>query len=163
MRQGARRLNALGAAAIWWTAICLFSAVADESKDFSGWEKEGAYNQLYNLIERDQIKGTVKKVIDITPLPGMSPGAGLIVEDREGDDVVVHVGPKWFLTEKIGLKKGDKVKIRGVWAVIDDEDIFIASKIKMGDFFELKVRLTKDGTPFWTMTEAELANEKASQ
>jgi hypothetical protein len=38
----------------------------------------------------------------------------------------------------------------------------MASKIKMGDYFSLKVRLTKDGTPFWTMSPEQLAKERAS-
>jgi hypothetical protein len=36
----------------------------------------------------------------------------------------------------------------------------MASKIKKGDYFVLKVRLTKDGTPFWTMSPEQLAKEK---
>jgi len=28
----------------------------------------------------------------------------------------------------------------------------MASKVKKGDFFEFKVRVTSDGTPFWTMS-----------
>jgi hypothetical protein len=33
----------------------------------------------------------------------------------------------------------------------------MASKVKKGDSYEFKVRLTKDGTPFWTMSPEELA------
>jgi hypothetical protein len=39
----------------------------------------------------------------------------------------------------------------------------MASKVKQGEHFEFKVRLTKDGTPFWTMSEDELARELASK
>ena len=63
----------------------------------------------------------------------------------------------------IGIKKGDKVKVRGVWVEIDGEDVVIASKIKKGDYFELKVRLTNSGKPFWTMSPEELNKEKASK
>ena len=58
-------------------------------------------------------------------------------------------------------KKGDSLKIRGSWAEVEDKFVFMASKIKKGDYFELKVRLTKDGTPFWTMSPEELEREKA--
>ena len=49
------------------------------------------------------------------------------------------------------------------WAEIDGKDVFMASKIKKGDFFDLKVRLTKNGKPFWTMDPEELARERASE
>jgi len=40
----------------------------------------------------------------------------------------------------------------------------MASKIKKSDSdtFEFKVRLTKNGLPFWTMTPEQLAKERAS-
>jgi len=34
--------------------------------------------------------------------------------------------------------------------------------VRKGDSPEFKVRLTKDGTPFWTMTPEQLAKERAS-
>ena len=58
------------------------------------------------------------------------------------------------------LKRGDRIKIRGVWAEINGKDVFLAAEIKKGNFFVLKVRLTKDGTPFWSMSKEELALEK---
>jgi len=41
--------------------------------------------------------------------------------------------------------------------------VFLASKLKKGESQEFKVRLTKDGTPFWTMTPEQLAKERASK
>ena len=133
------------------------------SKDMGGWEKEGAYNKLYKASELDKLKCWVKKVKEVVPMKGMSPGIALIADDGDGEEFMVHVGPKWFLGKSIGIKRGDKLKIRGSWAEIDGEDVFMASKIKKGDFFVLKVRLTKDGTPFWTMTPEELAREQAQK
>jgi hypothetical protein len=50
--------------------------------------------------------------------------------------------------------------VKGVWAEIDGKDVFIASKIKKDPNTEIiKVRLTKDGTPFWTMSQERLAME----
>jgi hypothetical protein len=39
----------------------------------------------------------------------------------------------------------------------------MASKVKNADDYEYKVRLTKDGTPFWTMSAKELAKETKSE
>jgi hypothetical protein len=133
------------------------------SKDMGGWEKEGAYNKLYKASELDKLKCRVKKVTEVVPMKGMSPGVALIADDGDGEKFVVHIGPKWYLGSSIGITRGDKLKIRGSWAEIDGEDVFMASKIKKGDYFELKVRLTKDGTPFWTMSPEELAHELAQK
>ena len=38
--------------------------------------------------------------------------------------------------------------------------VHVGDKVKKGDFFEFKVRLTKDGKPFWTMSKEELAWER---
>jgi hypothetical protein len=46
--------------------------------------------------------------------------------------------------------------------VIDGQDIFMAAKIKQGENFVFKIRLTKDGTPFWSLSPEELAKELAS-
>ena len=43
---------------------------------------------------------------------------------------------------------------------INGKDVFMASKVKKDPDTEiLKVRLTKDGTPFWTMTSEQIAME----
>lgn len=138
-------------------------AVYSQDKDTGGWEREGAYNKLYKASELDRLKCTVKKTVEVVPLKGMSAGVALIVEDGDGEEIMVHIGPKWYLGDSTGIARGDKLKIRGSWAEIDGRDVFMASKIKKGDYFELKVRLTKDGTPFWTMTPEELAREQTQE
>jgi hypothetical protein len=75
----------------------------------------------------------------------------------------VHLCPTWFAKpEDVGVKPGDRVTVKGCWAEINGKDVFMASKVKKGDIFEFKVRLTQDGTPFWTMTPEQLAKERAS-
>jgi hypothetical protein len=93
-------------------------------------------------------------------MPGMSPGTALVV--REGDDEFdVHLCPTWYRKpSEIPLTKNERIKLRGVWAEINGKFVFIASKIKKDPDIEvIKVRLTKDGTPFWTMTPEQLAAE----
>ncbi len=136
---------------------------AEGPKDMGGWELGSTYNQYYDASEMDRIRCTVKKVTTVVPLKGMAPAVILLVEESKGDTTPVHICPEWYLGVKdIGIKKGDRLKIRGSWAEINDEFIFMASKIKKGDYFELKVRLTSSGKPFWTMGPEELAKETAS-
>ena len=134
---------------------------AQEKSDMGGWELGSPYNKFYKATELDSFKGTVEETKEIVPLPGMSPGVALFVSESKTEKVLVHVAPSWFMDIKsVGLKKGDRVKVRGVWAEINGKDVFMASKITKGDYFSLKVRLTKDGTPFWTMSPEQLAKER---
>ena len=80
---------------------------------------------------------------------------------KNGTILEVQFCPTWFVQpEEIGIKKGDRVKIRGVPATINGKNVFMASKIKKGDYFQFKVRLTRDGKPFWTMTPEELFEDQ---
>jgi hypothetical protein len=148
-------------------AVCLLAlgraglAMAQGKPDLEGWGKDSEYNKYYQLSEHDEFKGTVDEITEIKPLPGMAPGIGLRVKDQDGDMVNVQLGPKSFVkVDSIGLKKGDRVKVKGSWAQIGGKDVIIASKVKKGENVELKVRRTKDGMPFWAMSPEELAKEK---
>ena len=135
--------------------------MSQDQPDLAGWGKDSEYNKYYQASEFDEFKGTVDEVMEVKPLPGMAPGVGLKVKDQDGDMVTVQVGPKSFVkVDSIGLKKGDRVKVKGSWAQIGGKEIFIASKVKKGENVELKVRRTKDGMPFWLMSPEELAKEK---
>ena len=127
-----------------------------------GWGKSGKYNQYYDMSECDDFKGKVTKIKEVVPLPGMSPGVALEVRVSKSELFLVHLCPVWFAQPRsIGIKKGDRVKVTGVWAEINGKEVFMASKIKKDDL-EFKVRLTKDGTPFWIMSPEELARERSA-
>jgi len=144
-------------------AIFSFSAQTSMAGDIQGWEINSMYNSYYNYKENDRLKGTLKKFKKVTPLPGMAAGTALILEEGD-EEILVHLCPQSFADAKeTGLRRGVTTKVKGSWAFINDQDVFIASKLKQGEHFEFKVRLTKDGTPFWTMTPEELAREKASK
>jgi hypothetical protein len=135
-------------------------ALAEDNRDMQGWEIDSPYNKLYDVREYEKIRAWVVRVKEVVPMPGMSPATALDV--REGDDVFeVQLCPTWYRKPSdIRLKKNARVKLKGAWAEINGKDIFMASKIKQDPDFEIiKVRLTKDGTPFWTMTPERLAME----
>lgn len=133
-------------------------------KGLRGWEEGSEYNGLYNPKELDRIKGEVVKFTEITPLKGMADGTALYLDEGDGEPILVHLCPVTYANSKeTGIRRGIKTKIRGSWAVIDGKDVFLASKVKQGDHFSFKVRLTSDGTPFWTMSPEQLAKELASE
>ncbi len=133
---------------------------AAEQRDMQGWGIDDPYNKLYDVREFEKVRAWVIRVKEVVPMPGMSPATALDV--REGSDVFeVHICPTWYRKpSEIRLKKNARIKLKGVWAEIDGKDIFMASKIKKDPDIEIiKVRLTKDGTPFWTLTPQQLAKE----
>ena len=108
-------------------------SAAEEKKDMKGWEIDSPYNQNYDVKEYEKFRAWVVGFKEEAPISGMSPATIMIVKDGE-DLIDVHLCPTWFAKpEDVGVKKGDRVKIKGAWAEIDDEDVFMASKVKKGD------------------------------
>jgi len=141
-------------------AVGMSYVQAEEKPDMKGWGIDDPYNKLYDVREFEKIRAWVVRVKEVVPMPGMSPATALDV--REGSDVFeVHLCPTWYRKpSEIRVKKNERIKLKGAWAEINGRDVFMASKIKKDPDFEIiKVRLTKDGTPFWTMTPERLAME----
>lgn len=132
-----------------------------QNRDMQGWEADGEYNKHYDMSEFDSFKCKVVDIEEVVPLPGMAPAVALVVKDSDDEEILVHLGPVWFVKNH-GIRKGDKLRIRGAWAEIDGREVFMAAKVKRGDEFSYKVRLTKDGTPFWTLSDEQLAQERMS-
>jgi len=154
------RFMILATLVLIFVAFGFSQTLAGEKKDMQGWEIDSPYNKLYDVREFEKIRAYVVRVKEVVPMPGMSPATAL--EVREGAYVYeVHLCPTWYRKpSEIRLKKNERIKIKGAWAEINGKDVFMASKIKKDPNTEIiKVRLTKDGTPFWTMTSEQLAME----
>ena len=80
--------------------------------------------------------------------------------DPDKEQIVVHLCPKGVTDlKKLRLRKGDRIKVRGVFAEVGDKEVFLAAKIKKEPVGEVKVRLTKNGKPVWHMTKEEIQQE----
>jgi hypothetical protein len=160
MRKKFQRLSYISALILLSVAVGVSYIQAEEKPDMKGWGVDDPYNQLYDVREFEKIRAWVVRVKEVIPMPGMSPATALDI--REGAyEYEVHLCPTWYRKpSEIHLKKDERVKVKGVWAEINGKDIFMASKVKKDPDTEIiKVRLTKDGTPFWTMTPEQLAME----
>ena len=145
------------AAGLLYGTVC----AADEH-GMQGWGINDPYNKHYDLTKYEKFRAWVVGFKTEPPMPGMSPGTIMVV--KTGTQLIdVHICPTWFAKPvDIGVKKGDRVKIKGCRAEIDQREVFMAAKVKKGNYFEFKVRLTKSGQPFWTMTPEELVRERLS-
>lgn len=142
----------------------VYSIQAGDSKDMGGWGINDPYNKLYNAADVERIKVVVTEVKEVIAIPGMSPGVALVVkEGGEGDEILVHLCPVWYKkASQIGIRKGDKIDLRGYFTEINGEEVIMAAKIKRkGKSF--KVRLSSDGTPFWTLSPAALQKELSGE
>lgn len=144
-------------------AFMMSHAVSLQAKDMGGWGIDDPYNQFYDAADVEKMKVIVTDIKEVVPLPGMSPGVALVVrEGDDGDEMLVHVCPVWYKkTGRIGIRKGDKITLRGMFTEINGKEVIMAAKIKTGDT-TFKVRLTSDGTPFWTMPPDQLQKELSS-
>ena len=155
--------SATGTIVLFSLVFCVALAFAADSGEKKGWGINDPYTKLYNPKELEKIKAQVVKVMEVVPMTGLSPVTAMEVQEG-GSTILVHLCPTWFAKPgDIGVKPGDPVTIRGAWAEINGKDVFLASKVKKGESYEFKVRLTKDGTPFWTMTPEQLAKERAQK
>ena len=160
-----RALLASLLAAVLVAASATAFAGPKANPDIKGWEKGSDYDKLFDTKEADSLKGRVAKILDIKPFDGMAAGVGLQIEDKKDKTLeIVHLGPKDFVDlGSIGLKEGDQVKVVGAWAEVDGQDILIAVKVKKDEDVQLKVRRTKDGFPFWSMTPEQRKAESSGE
>ena len=139
--------------------------VVDVSPDELILEVTGTQDKLtalISLLQRFGIKD-VARTGAVALRRGMAVGVGFEVEDKKDKSVeIVHLGPKDFVDlASIGLKVGDEVKVIGAWAELDTQDVLMAVKVKKGEDVQLKVRRTRDGFPYWSMTPEERQREMA--
>ena len=111
-----------------FTLLCILMSVimvggvafSEEKKDMQGWGVDDPYNQLYDVREYEKIRAWVVNLREAPPMPGMSPAT--IVDVREGskdytEKFEVHMCPTWYAKpSEIGIKPGDRIKIKGAWA-----------------------------------------------
>ena len=134
---------------------------AAEQQDITGWEKGSEYNRLYRVDKYVKLKGTLVKIIDVVPMKGMATGVGMIILLRDGERVTVQIAPKWFAKFlQYSFNAGDSVSLKGCWAEIGGKKVFLASKVRNGEYFEIKFRRTKDGTPYWTLKPEQMIQER---
>ncbi|ACS81263.1 hypothetical protein [Maridesulfovibrio salexigens] len=150
---------------VFCLAVLTVSSAFAGEMNIKGWEKGSEYDSLYDNTDRDVFKGTLLKIENIEPMDGMVEGVGLLVKDKEdGEEVLVHLGPKDFVEPRIkDLRPGARVKVYGVLVEIDGEYDYMCAKLKAGEDRKYKFRLTKDGTPFWSLSPEQLKKEESTE
>lgn len=126
-----RWLSLIGSILLFIALSCAArdSKTTSAAKDMGGWEKGSPYNKLYNPNEVDSFKATVVGFKTEAPMPGMSEAVVLLVREADDDEIIhVQVCPLWYAKpQRIGVRKGNRVKIRGAWARIGGREVLMAA------------------------------------
>jgi hypothetical protein len=139
-------------------AMVLFAGAAlAEPGEYPGWERGSSFNALYSPEGYESLKGTVEKFYKITPLPGMVEGLGMRMKLRDGTIVDVIVAPYGYVDFLPPVfKPGERAKVKGAWAEVNGRRWFVAAKVRLREVFEVKLRGTRSGLPYWDMDIKEL-------
>jgi hypothetical protein len=98
----------------------------------------------YMNYDRDTVETIEGTVVNVATF--MRGGIHVTLKTAKGD-VDAHLGPDFFVKEKIKIAKGDVVEIVGSRIEFNGSKAIIAKSIKKGD---VVVQLRKDdGTPLW--------------
>lgn len=112
------------------------------------WAADSDYNKKFDAQNTKTIEGTVENVGTFEPETGVSEGLRLRVRTDDGKIVTVYAGPQWYAQQKgFSLSSGDKIKVTGSEATIQDRSVILSSKIESGDK-TLELR-GDDGKPKW--------------
>lgn len=118
-----------------------------------GWQRNSAYNQMFNPKSIVTVKG---KVILIDrgnhPMNGMEPGFAAVLKTDKGEEITVQVGPIWFTSyfkRKWDVKPGDLVEVTGSKINLNGKPVIMAMQGKKGNL-AMTCR-SKTGKPLWDL------------
>ncbi len=79
---------------------------------------------------------------------GMYPGMALLVDTKSHGQVLVHLGPVWYLErQEFTINPGDEVGIKGMCDKLDGKMVVVAYELTKGDYV-LQLR-DAQGRPNW--------------
>lgn len=119
-----------------------------------GWCRGSAYDKTYDCNREVITPGTVVKVENFTPQPGMAEGRRALVAIGS-ESVWVHLGPVLFLeAQDMKLAAGDHVVITGANLRVNGERVVMAAEVeKDGRVLRLRDHM---GRPAWNAWRSRL-------
>lgn len=89
------------------------------------------------------------EVVAVNTFPSRRGQSGVHIDLKSGDEVFdVHLGPSWFLDQKVKLEKGDRIEVTGAKTTAGGRTALIASQVKKGD--TVVVLRDVNGIPAWS-------------
>jgi sporulation protein YlmC with PRC-barrel domain len=119
-----------------------------EKSGKNGWGADSEYNRKFNAGAVQTFRGTITDMGSSEPMDGMSEAATITLRNDQGEDVVVHLGPEWFIdNQEHQFKENEQVEVTGSRIDMDGKPVILAVEVKRGsDTLRLRDR---NGRPFW--------------
>jgi hypothetical protein len=136
-------------------SLSLLTAGAPLEADPAVQPLSGSYGQrsqqLYQHGKASQIEGKILSM-DTLSVDGEEPGVRLRVDIGNGEQMDVHLGPRWFLNQQsVNLTEGEPVGIVGMTIRLDDHPAMVAREVLQGNR-RIPLR-TPAGAPLWQSQE----------
>jgi uncharacterized membrane protein len=104
--------------------------------------------KVSNLCRPVTDRGKVVQVRTEVIEAGMYPGMALLVDTKTQGQVLVHLGPVWYLErQEFTINPGDEVGIKGMSDKLDGKTVVVAYELTKGDYV-LQLR-DEQGRPNW--------------
>lgn len=113
-----------------------------------GWQTNGKYGQMFRSNRVERWRGTIVRTESVTPLTGMDPGVALVVKVEGQGNMVVHLGPEWFVKrQQDKFAANESIDFSGSLVDIDQKPVVMATQVRMqGRVLTLR---DGDGVPSW--------------
>ncbi len=113
-----------------------------------GWQTNGRYGQMFSARTVERLRGTVVRTEKIEPLTGMEPGTALVVRVQGQGNMVVHLGPEWFISrQQENFAAGDEIEFAGSKVDINQQAVVMATQLFVaGRVMTLR---NDQGVPVW--------------
>ncbi len=117
-------------------------------RNWGGWGPGSRYGRMYNQATVKTIAGQITKVEQISPMRGHGQGTVIVVRDKQGAEIPVHLGPAWYMQQiRLEPKVGDEVNVTGSVVQMQGQQVMLASNIQWhNERIELRAA---NGQPLW--------------
>ncbi|MFQ5465719.1 MAG: DNA-binding protein [Thermodesulfobacteriota bacterium] len=112
-----------------------------------GWGPGSVYGRMFDLATLETVTGKVTSIGVFTPPGGSYSGVRMTI-DTGTEELSVHIGPRWFITNQdFELAEGETVEVTGSRVTYEGGPAIIASHMARDDS-ELLLR-DEEGIPYW--------------
>ena len=121
-----------------------------------GWGANSEYNRKFDSGAVQSYRGTITNTGSKEPMAGMSEASTITIKTDRGEEMVVHLGPEWFVDNQEQLfKANEQVEVTGSRIDLDGKPVILAVEVKRGsDTLRLRDR---NGRPSWAAWHSQNA------
>jgi len=132
MRRGSTVVISSLMLTLFWALVVSDLCYGAEKSDMGGWEWGGPYNRLYVASERDKFKERSWR----SRTSPLFPGCRREWPSSSGVRTAIRwkfiLAPDGSSIQEMGIRKGDKVTLKGCWAEVGNKEVFLTPRCRKG-------------------------------